>query len=160
MSIPRVPLPRAAHAREVDAVEQHRELSRVELHADVTLGGGGPTEATGLEALVEDDEAAVVPGEDFHAVATAREEDEVAAGVDILAPGALRDGGQPIDAVAHVSGLAREEDAHRTGEQQHALPQPGQQLGHVPRGHIAREVHAHAARKLDRDAAHRLLSPR
>ncbi len=118
------------------------------------------TEAAGLEALVEDDEAAVVPSEDFHAVAAAREEDEVAAGVDVFAPCALDDARESVDAIAHVDRLDREQDAHRAGKKQHPLPQPGEQLGHVAGGHVARQMHANTARELDRHAAHRLLPPR
>ena len=90
----------------------------------------------------------------------AREEDEVAAGVDVFTPRTLRDGGEAIDAVAHVRRLAGEQDADRAGKQQHALPQPREQLGHVARGHVTRQMHANAAGKLDRHATVGLLAPR
>lgn len=101
--------------RDVNAVEQHRELRRIKLDADIALDGDGSTEASGLQSLVEDDKAAVVPGENFHAVSATREEDEVAAGVHVFAPRPLRNGGEPIDAVAHVSRLAGKQDADRAG---------------------------------------------
>lgn len=159
MSIPRTPLLSATHAREVDAVEQHGELCRVELHGRLPIDSGGPAEATALEALVEDDEAAVVPGEDF-TPSRLRERKTKSCRRDVFTPRTLRDGGEAIDAVAHVRRLAGEQDADRAGKQQHALPQPREQLGHVARGHVTRQMHANAAGKLDRHATAGLLAPR
>ncbi len=112
---------RPPDAREVDAIEEHGELGGVELSGDRVFGQQWAAEAAGLEALVEDDEAAVVPGEDLHAVTAAGDEDEVVAREDVLAPGALDDGGQTVDAVAHVHRLTRQQNSHRAGKEQHPL---------------------------------------
>jgi hypothetical protein len=65
LSIPlllgRRPFSRTAVVREVNAVEEHRELRGVELGAERALVHSGFAEATLLEALVVDDEASAVP---------------------------------------------------------------------------------------------------
>jgi hypothetical protein len=160
LSSPRGPLFRASDPREVDAVEQHRDLCRVDLHAGLAAVRLRTAEKSGLEAVVEDDEAIVVPSEDLHAVATAREEDEVAAGVNIFAPCTLDDSGEAIDAFEHVEGIGREQDAHRAGQKQHGLPQPREELGQVARRDVAREVYPDATGQLDDHPARRLLPPR
>ena len=76
---------------EVDAVEQHAQLRRVELRAErVGLEVRQP-EAALLEALVIEDEAAAVPAEDLHLVAALADEDEEVAGEDVFLPLAAHD---------------------------------------------------------------------
>ena len=85
---------------EVDAVEEHGELGRVELRAEGILVELGQAEASLLQTLVEDDEAAVVPGEDLHPVPPARDENEEVAGEDVLLPAAPDERHQAVDGVA------------------------------------------------------------
>lgn len=82
---------------------------------------GGQPESPLLEPLVREYEASAVPGEDLHAVATTRHEDEEVAGVEILFPTALHDRGETIDALAEIHRLGSEEDPDRPGEQEHLL---------------------------------------
>ena len=122
MSIPwdrRKPLFRSAHARDVDAVEQHRELGGIEARGDLRRVDRGQPEAALLETLVVDDEAAVVPGEDLRAVSAARDEDEEVAGEHVLSPAGAHEGDEPINAVPHVDRLRGEEDLDRAGQEKH-----------------------------------------
>lgn len=80
---------------------------------------GGQTEATLLEPLVGQHEAAAVPGEDLHPVASTRHEDEEVAGVEILFPAALHDGRETIDALAEIHRLGSEENADGPRQKQH-----------------------------------------
>lgn len=107
-----LPLERPAHARDVDAVEQHRQLRAVELRGHGITIEVGHQKPARFEAFVEDDEAAIVPAQNFHAVTAARDEDEQRAGVDVLLPAIHHDGDQPIDAVAHVDWVHREHDSN------------------------------------------------
>ena len=99
------PLVGPPHARHVDAVEQHRELRGVDAQRLVIVLDYGHAETPGFESLVKDDEAAVVPGQDFHPVATARDENEERAAIDVFLPLALHESHQPVDAAAQVDGL-------------------------------------------------------
>lgn len=105
-----MPLLAAPHAGQVDAVEQHRQRGRVDLRRERVVLELRNAKPTGLEPLVEEDEATVVPGENFHPVTTARNEDEEVARVDVLAPAAVHDRPQPVDAVAHVDRLGCQQD--------------------------------------------------
>ena len=78
--------------REVDAIEQHRQLGGVELRSQRIVLEDGQPESALLEPLVRDDEAAAVPGEDLHPVASPGDEDKQVAGVDVYLPGALHQG--------------------------------------------------------------------
>ena len=113
------PLLGAADTGEVDAVEKHRELAALQSSPERTIAEGRKTKASLLETLVEQDEAAVVPGEHLRPVPAAADEDEEVAGVDVFLPLVADDGGQPVDAVAHVDGLGGEEDPDRPGEEEH-----------------------------------------
>lgn len=136
---------------DVDAVEQHGELCRVELRAQGVLVKRGQAETALLKALVDDDEAPGVPGEDLHPVAPARDEDEEVAGVDVLVPAGAHDGGEAIDAVAQVNGLRRQQNAHRPRDGEHALPERRDELGQVARVGAHRETKQHPAREGDFD---------
>ena len=116
------PLLGTADTREVDAVEQHGELAALQPRSERAFTKGRETEAALLEALVEQHEAAVVPGQHLGPVAAAADEDEEVPGVQVLLPLVADDGGKPIDAVAHVDGLRRQQDADRPREEQHRLP--------------------------------------
>lgn len=110
---------------EVNAVEQHGELGPVQLRAQSVFVDYRLPEAALLQALVVEDEAAVVPGEELRAVALSGEEDEEVAGEEVLLPLVLHQRAEPVDAVAHVDGLGGEEDADRSREEQHRLsPRP------------------------------------
>ena len=113
------PLLGAADTGEVDAVEEHRELAALQPSPERTISEGRKTKASLLETLVEQDEAAAVPGQHLGAVATPAHEDEEVASVEILLPLVADDGGQPIDAVAHVDGLGGEENPDRPREEEH-----------------------------------------
>lgn len=65
-------------------------MGRVDAQLLGAVFADGDAKAPGLEPLVEDDEAAVVPpGEDLHADTPTRDEDGQRAGVHVLLPGAL-----------------------------------------------------------------------
>jgi hypothetical protein len=116
LSIPRGrPLHGAPHARDVDSVEQHRELGRLDAQLLGAVFDGRYAKAACLEAFVEDNEAAVIPGQDLHPVPPARNEDEERAAVDIFLPRALHEPHEPIDASTQIDGLGREQDAQRRG---------------------------------------------
>ena len=109
----------AADAAEVDAVEEHGELTALQPRPQRALAEGREPEAALLEPLVEKDETAVVPGEHLGPVAAAADEDEEVAGVEVLLPLVADDGGEPVDAVAHVDGLGGEKNPDRPREKQH-----------------------------------------
>ena len=75
------PLFGPADAREVDAVEEHRELATLESSAEGILPEVRETEAALLEPLVIEDKTAVVPGEHLGLVTAPADEDEEVAGV-------------------------------------------------------------------------------
>jgi len=56
---------------EIDAIEQHRQLGRIELGAERAFVEGREPETALLQPLVVEDEAAVVPGQDLHSIAAA-----------------------------------------------------------------------------------------
>jgi hypothetical protein len=68
-----------------------------------------------LEPLVEDDEAAVVPGEDLHSVPATGQEDEKVPREDVLGELCADERSQAVDGVPHVDGLDRHEDANGAG---------------------------------------------
>ena len=130
------PLLGASDAREVDAVEEHRELAALESSAERVLTEVRETEAALLEALVIEDEAAVVPGEHLGPVAAAADEDEEVAGVEVLLPLVADDGGESVDGIAHVHPLGSEQDADSARDEKHArpeLPERVDQQRHVVR---------------------------
>jgi len=93
------PLLGTPHAREVDAIKKHRQLRRVELGAQCAFLHLGKSEAALLEPLVEEDEAAVVPREDLHPVAPARDEEEEMPREQILVPHVADHGRESVDAL-------------------------------------------------------------
>lgn len=122
MSIPwlrRRPLHRAPHARDVDSIEQHRELGRLDAQLLGAVFNDRDAKAAGLEPLVEHHETTVVPGEDLHAVAPARDEDEECAPVHVFLPRALNQAHQPVDAPTQIDGLRGEQDPQCRRQQQH-----------------------------------------
>ena len=164
LSIPlrhfRRPPLRPADAREVDAVEEHRELRGVELSAERFVVEGRQPEAALLQALVVEDKAAVVPGEDLHPVTAPRDEGEEVTRVDVLLPITADDRRQPIDAVAQIHWLACEQDSNRPWEEEHRLlPEGSAQLGQVSGIAADREAHDRAAAQLYLDQ-HPLHHPR
>ena len=78
----------AAGPRQVEAAEQHCQLGSVEPHSVGVGGDLRQAEAPLGEALVVDDEAAVVPEQDLDAIAAPSDEDEQMAGVGIELEGA------------------------------------------------------------------------
>ena len=96
------PLLRAADARQVDAVEQHRKLAALEPRAESVLAKVWEAEAALLEPLVIEDEAAVVPREHLGTVAAPADKDEEVARVEVFLPLVADDGGEPVDGIAHV----------------------------------------------------------
>lgn len=118
----RVPLLGPTHIAELDAVEKHRELGRIELRAEGLVVEHRQSEATLLEALVRHDEAAVVPAENLHTVPSPRDEDKEMPGVDVFSPASANECSQAVDAVAQVDGLRGEQDANCTRQEQHGQP--------------------------------------
>jgi hypothetical protein len=116
------PLLRASDARDVDAVEEHRELAALESSAESVLTEVREAEAALLEALVIEDEASVVPGKHLGPVAASADEDEEVAGVEVLLPLVADDGGKPVDGIAHVHPLGSEQDADSAGDEKHVGP--------------------------------------
>lgn len=108
--------------REVDAIEEHRQLRGVELRAEGLVVKRGELKAPLLEALVENDEAARVEAENLDAVTALRDEDEEVADEDVFLPLVAHDGAEAVDAVAHVDGLRGQQNTDRPREQQHGQP--------------------------------------
>ena len=150
---------RSPHPRDVDAIEQHRQLGAVELRSDGVVIEGWHAKATCLEAFVEDDETAVVPGQNLHAVTAARDEDEEVACVDVLLPGVHHDGHQAINAVAHVDRMHGDQHLHYARQEQHGLPQRPDEVGHVPRRSSRLEAKANTT-ELELDQARAPLDAR
>lgn len=98
--------------RDVNAIEQHGQLRGIQLHPQCVLLEGWQTEAALLKTLVGEDETARVPGENLHPVPSPRDEDEEVAGVEVFLPLGADERCQPVNAVAHVDGLPRQEDSH------------------------------------------------
>lgn len=116
------PLFGPADAREVDAVEEHRELATLESSAEGILPEVRETEAALLEPLVIEDKTAVVPGEHLGLVTAPADEDEEVAGVEVLLPLVADDGGKPVDGIAHVHPLGSEQDADGAWDEKHVGP--------------------------------------
>lgn len=129
------PLLGPADPAEVDAVEEHGELTALQPCPERALAEGWESKTALLEALVEEDEATVVPGEHLRPVAAAADEDEEVAGVEVFLPLVADDAGEPVDAVAHVDGLGGEKNPDRPREEQHEgrLPERPEQLADVTR---------------------------
>jgi hypothetical protein len=117
-----------ADAREVDAVEEHRELAALESSAEGILAEVWQAEAALLEPLVVEDEAAVVPGEHLGPVAAPADEDEEVAGVEVFLPLVADDGGEPVDGITHVHSLRSEQDADSARDEKHASPELPQRV--------------------------------
>jgi hypothetical protein len=95
---------------EINPVEQHRQLSRIKLRTQRAVVDDRLSEAALLKTLVVEDEAPARPGENLRAVRLSREKDEEVAGVEVLLPAVADNGAQPVDAVAHVARLSRQEN--------------------------------------------------
>ena len=94
-------------------------MSAVELCAEHTVLEFWLAEAALLEALIGEDESAVVPGENFHPVTAAGQKDEQVPDVEVLLPPGAHDGTEPVDALSKVHRLGSEEDSNRWRQQQH-----------------------------------------
>lgn len=70
--------------RQIDSIEEHRQLGRIELRPERAFVDFRDSEAPPLKALVVHDEAAIVPAEDLRPVALLRDEDEEVASVEVL----------------------------------------------------------------------------
>ncbi len=113
------PLFRPADAGQVDAVEEHGELATLEPRTQSVLAKLRQPEASLLEPLVIEDEAAVVPSEHLRLVTAPANEDEEVAGVEVFLPLVADDGGQSIDGIAHVHPLSSEQDADSAWNEKH-----------------------------------------
>ena len=130
----------------VDAVQQHRQLRGIQLRAKRVVMKRGQPEASLLEPLVRQHEAAAVPRQHLHFVAALRHEDEEVAGVEVFLPLVPDDGTQPVDGIAHVHRLGRQQDADRPREKQHRrLPERREELGQVAGVRAHHETHRHSA---------------
>ena len=79
-------MPSAANAVDIDPVEQHPELRRVELDARCARLDAGQAKTRALETFVIDDESAAVPEKDFDPVSAPPNERKEVAGERIHAP--------------------------------------------------------------------------
>lgn len=104
---------------EVNAVHQQGQLRAVQYRTQRVVMEDGQLEAALFQSLVRDDETAALPRQNLHAVSAPRNKDEEVSCVEVLLPVAPDNGAQPIDAVAHVDGLARQENPRRSRESQH-----------------------------------------
>ena len=112
---------------EVDAIEQHSERGRVDLGLLCTHGDARKAEASLLEALVVEDEAAAVPGEDLDAVAATAAEDEEMAAVQVMSASA-HEAPEPVDAAAEIDRASGQEDLHGRGKRQHDAGRSAQRI--------------------------------
>jgi len=104
---------------QLDAIEQHGELGGIEAGAEGSLVERREAKAAPLETLVEDDEAAAVPGQHLHPVPAAGDENEEVAGVDVLVPPGADKVGQAVDALAKIDSLGGEKNANGSREKEH-----------------------------------------
>jgi hypothetical protein len=81
---------------QVDSIEQHRQLGRVELRPQGVVVELRKPKTTLFEALVHHDKSSVVPGQKLHAVPTLRDENEEMACVKVLLPLRPDNGAEPI----------------------------------------------------------------
>src|SRR5438034_8460302 len=103
----------------IEAVEQHGQLRRTQGHAGLARAGGWPAEGPLLEALVDDDEAVLVPVQQLDAVAAlvAKHEDVSGQGIGLQVLADLL--GQAVKAAPQIDRLAAEPDADGGRKAQH-----------------------------------------
>ena len=109
----------ALHATQIDAIEEHGEISAVDLELHGIFGRTRPAEAALLEALVVDHETAAVPEEDLHAIVGTAEEDEEMPGERVLLPLLANEREEAIVPHTHVDRSGRDEDANAPRQAQH-----------------------------------------
>src|SRR3954468_21798874 len=112
----------ASEAGQVDAVEDHEELSRGHLDAVGVEVGLGEVVAAILQTLTPEAEAVAAPIENLDAVGTAVEEDEQVAGQGVGLEAVLDQGEQPVEARTHIDGIGAIPQLDGGGEAQHGLP--------------------------------------
>ncbi|MGC4095111.1 MAG: hypothetical protein QM756_45765 [Polyangiaceae bacterium] len=110
----------AADALHVDAIEQHRELSRVHLDSAAVAGDTGRLKSALLEALIIQHQAASVPEQDLAAVAPTPQENKQVTREQIHSPLAANDAAQPIVASAQIDRVQRQVNPHTGRQRQQA----------------------------------------
>ena len=108
---------RAFDAAQIDSVQEHRQLSRIELNVLLSRGVER-AEAASLEALVPKHEATALEREDLGPVAAGREENEEVSAEEVLASG-TNDRTETIEALAHVDRRDEKANADRRREPDH-----------------------------------------
>jgi hypothetical protein len=89
LSIPlrlRPPLLWPPDVRQVDTVEEHRELGGIQLGSKSVIADCRKSKAALFKPLVGDHEATRIPGENLQPVPPTRNENEKMAGVNVLFP--------------------------------------------------------------------------
>ena len=99
-----------------------------------------------IQPLVDEDEAALVPGQDLHPVGAPRHEHEEEAGVGVLLQLLLDDGHQAVDGLSHVDRRRADEDADGPRDGEHGLQRRGEGP-EVLRGGASREAEAGSRRQ-------------
>jgi len=94
----------------VDSIQQHGQLRGIELNSQRVLGNRRHSKPALLEALVIENEAAPIPGENLHPVAASTDESEEVSRVDVLLPLAAHDRAEPVDALSQINRVRREKD--------------------------------------------------
>jgi hypothetical protein len=115
----RLPALGHAYAADVDPVEEHGQLGRLELDGDGAAGDPRQPKAAALQPLVQQHEAAVIPEEHLDAIKPLADENEQMPAVRVELPLGLDDRSKTIVTAAHVDGLAREPDLHASRHRQH-----------------------------------------
>src|SRR6266404_7656063 len=103
----------------VDAVNQHRQLRRVQHQRPARLDVRRPEEYAVLEPLGEQAEAGAVPEHDFDEIGLPTSEQEEMAREGILPQHALHQHSKPVDALAHVDVAEGQMDLHARWKQLH-----------------------------------------
>jgi len=104
------PLPSGS---QVDAAEEHGELSGLKLDRGACGGLAGELKGAGLKTFVPDCEASIVPIQQLDAITSLVEEEEEVTGEEILfGEGLTDDSGESIKALSEIHGGRVEEDSH------------------------------------------------
>src|SRR5947209_8605053 len=107
---------------QVNTRKEQSQLGHRELDPGRARNQVGPAfgikmlKGAGLEPLVPDGQAVVIPEEDLDPISAAVEEEEEMAGQGVLAEAFPNQAGEAVEALAHIGGLGAEKDAHRGGK--------------------------------------------
>ena len=95
---------------DVDAVEEHQELSAVQRDGAAIGRSDRELEATTLQPFIKKYKSTAVPKEDFASIHSTADEYKEVAGVELGRPLLSDERGEPVMAAAKIDGLGRQVD--------------------------------------------------